>query len=136
MLNKNLIVKDVMLSLNQIPLAKNETILKETLEIMGKFKLGIVCIVGEHNELSGIITDGDLRRMLLSVQKPFSALLNDDSGEYAIKYPTTVNADVKLVDALGLMEKKQVWDLPVISDSGVLIGLLHMHSALRKILFT
>ena len=57
--------------LDQFPIINEKTILKEALDLMDKSKLGVVCIVDVKNNLKGIITDGDLRRKLLSIQKPF-----------------------------------------------------------------
>ena len=52
---------------------------------MSQFNLGILCIVDEENRLKGIITDGDLRRMLLNIQKPFSAFFIDDVIKHSKK---------------------------------------------------
>ena len=49
-------------------------------------KLGLVCIVGGE-EFKGIITDGDIRRLLTKIQKPFSALLGDDVVRYECAKP-------------------------------------------------
>ena len=66
------LVRDVMLGIDEIPVVSEKTILKEALETMDRFKLGLVCIV-EGEEFKGIITDGDIRRLLTKIQKPFSA---------------------------------------------------------------
>ena len=68
--------KDIMLKVGSFPIVKEKTIFKEAIEKMSQFNLGILCIVDEENRLKGIITDGDLRRMLLNIQKPFSAFLS------------------------------------------------------------
>ena len=72
---KTIVVNDVMLPLNRFPVIGERVILKEALENMGFSRLGIVCIVNEEKKLLGVLTDGDLRRKLLKVQKPFSAFL-------------------------------------------------------------
>ena len=79
-----------------------------------------------------IITDGDIRRKLLSVQKPLAAFFIDDVINQSIKSPTTVTSDMSLVDAVDLMEEKQVWDLPIV-DNNKLVGLLHLHSAIKTL---
>ena len=71
-------VKDVMIPIGEFPVVNQKTILKEALTEMGAANLGLVCIVDEYNNLMGLITDGDLRRKLLKVQKPFSSFFIDD----------------------------------------------------------
>lgn len=69
-INRNKLVHEVMLKPNSFPVLKETTILKEALETMGKFNLGIACIVDDDSKLLGLVTDGDIRRKLLKVQKP------------------------------------------------------------------
>jgi arabinose-5-phosphate isomerase len=129
--NKN--VGDVMLDINSFPVVTENTILKEALEKMDNLHLGIACITNDSSQLLGIITDGDIRRKLLVVQKPLAAFFIDDVINQAIKKPVTASSDMSLIDAVSLMEDKQVWDLPVV-DSGQLVGLLHLHSAIKLLL--
>ena len=132
--NESMLVLDVMLPLNRFPVIREKVILKEALEEMGWKRLGIACIVNEENRLLGIITDGDLRRKLLKVQKPFSAFFVDDALDHAIRSPITANPDQTLELAVENMEEKQVWDLPVVNTSGILVGLLHLHPAVKALL--
>lgn len=131
---KVLSVKDVMLPLERCPIIGKTIILKEALEEMGRTKLGIACIVDEDNTLLGILTDGDIRRKLLKVQKPFSAFFVDDALDHAIHQPTTVDPLTSLRDAINIMEDKQIWDLPVVDNNQVLVGLLHLHPAIQALL--
>lgn len=132
--NEPLRVRDVMLSLDRFPVIDDRVILKEALEAMGRFRLGVACVVGEAGRLVGIITDGDLRRTLLNVQKPLAALFVDDAVTHAILSPTTIRPDDTLSAAVDVMGLKQVWDLPVVDASGVLVGLLHLHPAVKALL--
>lgn len=128
----NTLVSDVMLTIDNVPVVTERTLLKEAIETMDSFKLGLVCIVGGE-EFKGIITDGDIRRLLTKIQKPFSALLGDDVVRYSVQNPTTVSAETQLHDAVALMGEKQVWDLPVVSGNK-LIGVLHLHPALKAVM--
>ena len=87
-----------------------------------------------EDKLLGILTDGDIRRKLLKVQKPFSAFFVDDALEHAIRSPLTIQPGDTLVHAIDLMGEKQIWDLPVVNDQGILIGLLHLHPAVKALL--
>ena len=129
-----LTVKDVMLTKGKYPVISKKTILKEAMEEMGRTRLGIVCITGEGDKLLGILTDGDIRRKLLKVQKPFSAFFVDDALNHSIQSPFTVRPEQTLKDAVIFMEEKQVWDLPVVNDKGILVGLLHLHPAIQALL--
>lgn len=132
--NEAMLVSDVMMPLDRIPVVGEKVILKEALDEMGRSRIGIACIVGDENKLLGILTDGDFRRKLLKVQKPFSAFLVDDALDHAIRSPLTTQPDVTLIHAVNLMGEKQIWDLPVVDKRGVLVGLLHLHPAIQALL--
>ena len=130
---KNKKAKDVMFHIPNFPIVKEKTILKDALDKMDKFRLGISCITDENNHLIGVITDGDIRRKLLRVQKPLSAFFIDDAVSQAIKNPVTISSDMNLRHCITLMEEKQIWDLPVV-DNNCLVGLLHLHSITKTLL--
>src|SRR5210317_453271 len=98
-------VEDVMIPLGNFPIITQKTILKEALTEMGEANLGLVCIINEKNKLLGLITDGDLRRKLLKVQKPFSAFFIDDVQIHAKENPITCSLEADLKDAIALMEQ-------------------------------
>tara|TARA_B100000945_G_C20142909_1_gene484774 strand:+ start:301 stop:693 length:393 start_codon:yes stop_codon:yes gene_type:complete len=127
-------VKEVMLNLGQFPVVLEKTILKEALEEMDKYGLGIVCIVTNDHKLMGIITDGDIRRKLLKFQKPFSSFYIDNSIDHCINDPVICYSNDSLKKVISLMGKNEVWDLPVVDKNKKLIGLLHLHQAISKIL--
>ena len=132
--NSNMLVGDVMISLDRFPVIGESVIFKEALEEMGRKRLGIACIVSEKKQLKGILTDGDIRRMLLRVQKPFSALFVDDALDHAIQSPLTIAPGDTLINAVRLMDEMHIWDLPVVDAAGVLVGLLHLHPAVEALL--
>ena len=57
-----------MLPISKVPRVESDAILKDALEKMSMYKLGIACVVDKQNKFIGLITDGDIRRILLSVQ--------------------------------------------------------------------
>lgn len=130
---QNKYVSEIMLDTFNFPIVKENCILKVALEQMDYFRLGIACITNEQNQLLGIITDGDIRRKLLRFQKPLSVFFIDDVINQAIKTPITTSSNMTLAHSVTLMEKKQVWDLPVVDNSN-LVGLLHLHSATKALL--
>ena len=132
--NNIIYVKDVMLPLEKFPVLSEKIFFKEALEKMNKFRLGIACIVNNENKLLGILTDGDIRRKLLNVQKPFSAFFVDDVIVHSIQSPITIHYKETLQNSVKIMEQNQIWDLPVINDEDILVGLLHLHPAVKILL--
>lgn len=129
-----ILVREVMLSSDRFPVVGRRALLKEALEEMSRMQIGIACILGEDQQLLGILTDGDIRRMLLKVQKPFSAFFADDALEHAVTSPLKVSPGDTLFQAVRLMDQKRVWDLPVVGEDGRLLGLLHLHPAIEALL--
>ena len=127
-------VKDVMILVGKFPIIQKKIILKEALTEMGQANLGLVCIVDENQELIGLITDGDLRRKLLNVQKPFSSFFIDDALIHANNNPITCSKEDDLKEVIKFMGDKQIWDLPVLDEKKKLIGLLHLHPAIKKLI--
>ena len=127
-------VEDVMIEMGSFPAVTQKTILKEALTEMGEANLGLVCIINDKQELLGLITDGDLRRKLLKVQKPFSAFFVDDALVHAKENPITCQPGDNLKAVVKLMGEKQIWDLPVVDQGNKLVGLLHLHPAVKKLI--
>ena len=129
----NMTVGSVMLTLDSTPQTNGTTLLKEALELMDQHRLGIVCITSANGTLDGIITDGDIRRMLNAVQKPIAALMSDDVINHSVREPITVSSSTSLTEAIAVMGAKKIWDLPVVDD-GKLMGLFHLHPALKALM--
>ena len=122
-----------MLKLGDFPVVPYNMILKEALEEMNKFNLGVACLVNKNNILKGIITDGDIRRKLLKDQKPFSAFFVDDSIKHAVKKPKSSSPNKNIKETLKMMNKNEIWDLPIVQNKK-LVGLVHLHPAMRKLI--
>ena len=128
--NNNKKVKEAMLSTEKFPVLSTDSILKDALDLMCKNKFGSVCITDDKKVLRGIITDGDIRRILLKSQKPLSALMVEDLSLICTKKPKKINSNFSLKKAVNLMQKNKIWDLPVTDKKNKLIGILHLHNAL------
>ena len=76
-----------------------------------------------------VITDGDLRRLLLTKQSPLPALLIANALSFGINKPSVAHEDDDMDKLKELMNVKQIWDLPIIDSNDKLIGLLHRHDA-------
>ena len=128
-LGRNLLmtVGDVMQVADQIACARAEESLREVVIRMTKFPYGAACIVDGANGLAGIITDGDIRRIL----SQDGDILNFKVGDCMTKSPISTHPNVPLGDAVRMMEDRssQISVLPVVAESGELLGLLRLHDA-------
>ena len=119
-LGKKLIlrVKDLMAKGDGTPKVILGTSLMTTIEEMSKKGLGIVTIVDTEGILCGILTDGDLRRVLERRVDIYSEIVDD----VMIRTPYTVDADTLAVDALVLIRSKSINSLPVIDNENRVVG--------------
>ncbi len=99
----------------------NETII----EISGK-RLGATAVV-DGDQLLGIVTDGDLRRMLQSGREPASLRAADIMSEN----PKTIEADELAIKAFRIMERNKITQLLVL-NGGRYCGIIHIHDILRE----
>ena len=129
-----ILVQDVMMNCDSFPVVNDRELLRETIIEMCNYGFGVACIVNSKNQLQGIFTDGDIRRLILKVQKPIAALFVDDVNDYCTKFYSSIKPDSSLKGAILLMEELNIWDLPVVDDDKNLKGLLHLHPALKKLL--
>ena len=81
--------------------------------------------VQEDGKLLGLISDGDLRRLLEHHGKDVFDLT---AGECMTSGPVTIGPDEFAITALNVMEQKKITSLPVVDESGRLLGVLHLHN--------
>ena len=77
-MKSNIKLSEVMLKIGSFPIVFKDELMQDTIIKMNHFGLGIACLVDNKNKLVGVLTDGDLRRMILNVQKPMAAIFVDD----------------------------------------------------------
>jgi arabinose-5-phosphate isomerase len=118
---------DKMKKLSEIPVLSEKSSLKKALDLMSQKHLGIACFVDETGVLKGLLTDGDLRRLLLTKQSPLPALLVSDALSFGNSKPTIAFGEDEISKLQVIMNEKQIWDLPIVDSSNKLIGLLHRH---------
>ncbi|MEW6520198.1 MAG: KpsF/GutQ family sugar-phosphate isomerase [Thermodesulfobacteriota bacterium] len=123
-------VQEVMITGPLIPLATPDATMREAITILNEKNLGAVIIADDSSRLCGIITDGDLRR-LLSLSKPLD-LDRIRARELMTPSPKTIEEDLLAADALSIMQRHEVTILPVLNKAGLLAGMLHLHDLLGK----
>lgn len=112
---------------NEKPQALPQTSLAQTLIEMTSKRLGCVAVVDNDN-LLGIITDGDLRRML-SKNIDFSSL---SAKDIMTANPKTINEKEFAVKALEIMRQNHITQLLVIDDNKKYVGVIHLHDLLSE----
>ncbi len=116
-------VADLMHQREALPYVIKDAKMSEVLLVMTEKGLGCTGVVDQGGHLLGIITDGDLRRILTTEMN----VLEKKAFQVMTKAPKSVTKEVLAIDALALMEEKKITMLPVVDKSGVMIGMLHMH---------
>lgn len=121
-------VSDLMLKdKNLMPIAHEDDTFLETVDLISKKKLGCALIVNSENKMSGLITDGDIRRILL--RYPDISVLSAKS--VMTKNPKTVSARDMAAKALAYMERFQITSLAVCNENGEPAGIIHIHDLLK-----
>ncbi len=121
-------VSDIMLTGDQVPIAVEGVLMKDAIEKINHFDLGALFITQEDTTLLGIITDGDLRRVILAKD----AILELYVEDVMIKNPKTLTMNMPVYDALNIMERYEITVLPVIDQDKKVRGILHLHDILGK----
>ncbi len=101
--------------------------LKEVILEITKKRLGATVVVDELNKIVGIITDGDLRRMLEKTNS-FENLLAKDIMS---NNPKTIEADVLAVNAMDEMRRFNISQL-VVEENGIYAGIIHLHDLIKE----
>lgn len=117
-------VEQLMRKENQIPLVDQNTKMSQVLLEMTSKHLGCTGVVDENNNLTGIITDGDLRRHITN------NFLDMAAKEIMTKNPLTIHAQMLAVEAIAIMNKKAITSLFVVKNKQV-VGILHIHDCLK-----
>ena len=119
---------DVMRQLSSIAVLHEKASLKKALDMMNEKQIGTACFVNESGELIGVLTDGDLRRVILHKQSPLPALLVTDALSFGSITPISVQSTTNIETVRKIMDSKCIWDVPVVNSKNLLIGLVHRHN--------
>jgi len=116
-------VSELMHSGEAIPVVAPGTSMTDVIYEMSSKKLGITT-VQEAGRLRGIISDGDLRRLL---EREGGAALSRTAGEAMHASPRTILPTELAASALAMMEERKITSLVVVSAKGAVEGVLHLH---------
>lgn len=126
-------VADLMHAGDALPVVTPGTPLKEVIMEMTAKKLGIAAVTDDGNRILGILTDGDLRRILenRTIDSMRGSFLDERVEGFMTRSPVSVRGELLASEAVALMESRKVSQLLVIDESGCLEGILHFHDCLR-----
>jgi len=117
-------VDKVMHSGDALPKVSPQTPMPDAFHEMSAKKLGMTTIVNADGTLAGILTDGDLRRLM---EKHGGTTLSMTVAQCLNPLPQTVKPTVLASEALTLMEKRRITSVVVVDDSRRVLGVVHLH---------
>lgn len=116
-------IRDVMRTGKNIPSVPPHATIAQATQEISRGGIGMTVIVAPDQQVLGIFTDGDLRRMIVKGE-PLHGLA---VSETMTKSPRVVSPDRLVAEAVEMMEKHKINQIPVVDENGMLIGALNMH---------
>ena len=123
----NLKVSDLMVKGKEVPAVKQSTPFSEVIVEISSKRLGCTCVLNKHGKLTGIITDGDIRR-LLQKHRDISGLVAKDAMN---NRPKTVSENMLCETAIEVMEKFSITQLIIVNKKKSPVGIIHLHDLVK-----
>jgi len=117
-------VGDLMHSGEALPQVAEDTVMTQVIHEMSHKRLGMTTVLGEDRLLLGVISDGDLRRLL---ERDGANALAHTAGEIMNASPVTIAPEAFAGEALALMEGRKITSLIVVEVKGEAVGVVHLH---------
>ncbi len=121
---KLLRVEHLMHAGEALPRVNEGTSMPDVFHEMSKKGLGMTTVLHADGRLAGIITDGDLRRLM---EKHRGATLEMTAGACMTRSPQTIGPQLLASEALNLMEKRKITSIVVVDEAGGVLGVVHLH---------
>lgn len=121
-------VAEVMRVGTEVPVVDGDRPAIEAIKILNSKNLGAVMVVDEESVVKGIVTDGDVRRLMTESQ----SVENYTASGIMTKDPVTIAQDALAADALSIMQRHEITVLPIVDADHRLAGILHLHELLGK----
>lgn len=130
-LGRKLILKvvDVMHTDLEVPMVSETANMKETILEMTSKRLGVTTVVDDRGRLTGIITDGDLRRL---VERTDDRVFSLTAGDAMTHQPKTISGDALAAEALNVMERHSITSLIITDGAKKPVGIVHLHDLLKS----
>ena len=118
-----------LISKNDLPTVTSETNVKDVIIEISEKRLGATAVI-DDNKIKGMITDGDIRRML-EKHHDISSLTAKD---IMTANPKTLDADAMAIDALNTLEKHGITQILVVNKEAY-VGIIHLHDLIKEGIF-
>lgn len=125
-------VEDLMHTGKDIPVVYKNSQMKDVFFEMTSKKLGVTTVLDDKDRLFGIITDGDLRRLLEREAGQENDIFKLTAGEAATKSPRVIQRDALAVSAFQIMEINSITSLVILNEDSTVAGIIHLHDLLKK----
>jgi arabinose-5-phosphate isomerase len=112
---------------NEKPTVYLDQLLKEVIVEITRKRLGATAVIDNNENIKGIITDGDLRRMLEKNHVSENIVAKD----IMTVNPKTIDPDELAINALDMMRKHEITQIPVVKK-GKYLGMIHLHDLLKE----
>ena len=120
-------VEQLMHAGNDAPIVGSDTRMHDVMYEMSRKGLGMTCVVDGERKLVGIITDGDLRRHMISGPN----FLERSAAVVMTRQPVTVRRDTLAAEALHVLEQRKITSIVVVDDAEQVQGVVHLHDLWR-----
>ena len=120
-------VSDMMIVGRALPIVEENTTFQKTISLISEKKLGAAIIINNSGEMTGVLTDGDIRRIILKYENTSGLLAKD----VMTRNPKTIKKTDLAAKALNIMEKHSITSLVVCDEENHPVGMIHIHDLLK-----
>jgi arabinose-5-phosphate isomerase len=121
-------VKEIMFTGKKIPMVSKGETMRHAIQEINRMQIGATLVVEGDNILVGIVTDGDIRRYLMTQERIYDRPVE----EVMTTNPKTLGPDSLASQALSMMEQHEITLLPIVNPVQKVRGILHLHDILGK----
>lgn len=121
-------VEEVMLTGEDMPVISEAEPATAAIASLNAKNIGAVLVVDEERLVKGIVTDGDVRRLLAEA----TDLTKKTASDIMTSNPLSITGEAMAADALSIMQQHEITVLPVLGEEQKLAGILHLHDLLGK----
>jgi len=116
---------------NEIPKVSENTSVAQVIVEISEKRLGVTAVLNDNDQITGIITDGDVRRMLSKTLEISALTAKDIMG----KNPKTISQDAMAIEALEALENNNITQILVTDTEHNYIGVVHLHDLIKEGIF-
>lgn len=120
-------VRDLMITGDKMPVVSDDETFTDVINTISEYKLGMAMVVDSDRKLSGVLTDGDIRRTVIKYHDISKLRIKD----VMTSNPKRITSDAYAASALNLMEKFSITALAVVDENNIPVGVIHVHDLLR-----